>query len=268
VINKAYFSFTELTDKTRHPEYNAWHQLDHRPENLALPGVMWGERWVLTPDCCAAGTVRRAPFEAVSYVNMYWFRDPVDESFRDFLRLGDRSFQWGRGPVVPYVRRPFTGSFTPIKGYVTPRVKVSADVLMIRPNTGVEVTVTRLPEPASPATQDLFAWYDESYIPSLLALPGVAGAWTFASQHTTTGDSRAGAEPVTPTADAPASFGSEYRILVLFLDQDPLGYARARSEHVAASGSDIPDRDSLETTLLRAVLRNIVPWQWDWFAEA
>ena len=50
----AYFSFAEITDRTRHHEFNEYHQLDHRPENLALPGVIFGERWVRTPDCAQA----------------------------------------------------------------------------------------------------------------------------------------------------------------------------------------------------------------------
>ena len=54
--SKAFFSLTEIPDGTLHRRYNEWHQLDHRPENLRLPGVAWGERWVRSPDCAAAGT--------------------------------------------------------------------------------------------------------------------------------------------------------------------------------------------------------------------
>ena len=47
---RAFFSFIELTDPDRHREYNEWHQLDHRPENLLLPGVAWGDRWARRRD--------------------------------------------------------------------------------------------------------------------------------------------------------------------------------------------------------------------------
>ena len=44
-----FFSFAALDDPgpDHHRRYNEWHQLDHRPENLALPGVAWGDRWAL-----------------------------------------------------------------------------------------------------------------------------------------------------------------------------------------------------------------------------
>jgi hypothetical protein len=35
---RVFFSFVELTDPSQHRAYNEWHQLDHRPENLLLPG--------------------------------------------------------------------------------------------------------------------------------------------------------------------------------------------------------------------------------------
>lgn len=47
---RAFFSFIELTDPERHRGYNEWHQLDHRPENLLLPGVAWGDRWARRRD--------------------------------------------------------------------------------------------------------------------------------------------------------------------------------------------------------------------------
>ena len=46
-----FFSFTEITDETAHRGYNAWHQLDHLPQQLPLPGIAHGQRWVSTPAC-------------------------------------------------------------------------------------------------------------------------------------------------------------------------------------------------------------------------
>src|SRR5437763_17068820 len=77
---QAFFSLTEIPDRTLHRRYNEWHQLDHRPENLRLPGVAWGERWVRSPDCMAGST---APADGgltnLHYLNMYWFRDPIQQ---------------------------------------------------------------------------------------------------------------------------------------------------------------------------------------------
>ena len=57
LARKAFFSFTGINDPAKHRDYNEWHQLDHRPENLALPGVVWGERWVHSPDCAAVAVL-------------------------------------------------------------------------------------------------------------------------------------------------------------------------------------------------------------------
>ena len=94
--SKAFFSFTEIPDATLHRRYNEWHQLDHRPENLRLPGVAWGERWVHSPDCAAAAAAPDPSLAHLHYLNMYWLRGPVDESVAEWNELAERSFHWGR----------------------------------------------------------------------------------------------------------------------------------------------------------------------------
>ncbi len=61
-VTLGFFSFTEITDPGEHRSYNAWHQLDHMPEQYPLAGVVAGQRWVSTPACRAA----RAPWTAPS----------------------------------------------------------------------------------------------------------------------------------------------------------------------------------------------------------
>ena len=53
-VSYGFFSFTEITDPTAHAAYNAWHQLDHLPEQYPLTGIVYGQRWVSTPACRAA----------------------------------------------------------------------------------------------------------------------------------------------------------------------------------------------------------------------
>lgn len=245
---KAFFSFTTVTDPTAHHAYNEWHQLDHRPENLALPGVAWGERWVRSPDCAAVSPRHNAGLDDVQYVNMYWFREPVDESVAAWSELAERSFHWGRRPDVRLTERPLMGFFRPIKGYVNERVLVSADVLPLRPNRGVHVTVTRVDDPRSAAAEARFGWHDREHIPAILRCRGVAGIWTFASESTfeTHLDLDDGTMP------------SSTRITLVYLDDDPLVFAQELAR------LDVPD-DGVETPLYAAPLRTIVPWEWDWF---
>jgi hypothetical protein len=77
---RVFFSFVDLADPQQHRAYNEWHQLDHRPENLLLPGVAWGDRWARTPEYAQLGPKPDTEFAGVDYVAMYWFRPPYDES--------------------------------------------------------------------------------------------------------------------------------------------------------------------------------------------
>ncbi|HLY83135.1 MAG TPA: hypothetical protein VKQ71_09115 [Acidimicrobiales bacterium] len=252
---KVFFSFTEITDPSKHRDYNAWHQLDHRPENLALPGVIYGERWVRTPDCAEAGQARDPRFEHFHYLNMYWFREPVDQSRREWQDLGSRSFQWGRRPELAWAKRNLLQFCDLVKGYVNPRVLVSAEVLPFRPTRGIWLTVSQVAGDVI-ATEDLYRWYDEVRIPDMLACRGCAGAWTFVSEE---------------------AFGSyqspdrapTLRIHVYFLDEDPLDVAADLAQHEARWRSARRSRDTsgVEEVLFDGPLRVIIPWQWDWFDE-
>jgi hypothetical protein len=254
-----FFSFTEVSDSAGHQAYNAWHQLDHRPENLALPGVLHGERWVRSPDCAAATPPAEHGLDGVHYVNMYWFRDPVEQSFREWQELAERSYQWGRRPDTHLARRPMMGSFSPVQGYVAGRVLVSPDALPFRPNRGVAVTVARIAEPHGDPAHAWFAWLDRVFVPALLELPGVAGVWSFSSQSTTldTGWSATGGST---TFDEGADEPGRYRILLTYLDGDPVEHMRDRATLPAPPGG------SAGEPVLDTVLRAITPWEWEWFA--
>lgn len=249
LANRTFFSFLELTDPTKHREFNEYHQLDHRPENLALPGVVWGDRWVRTPDCAAASTGSDGVLDQIHYVAMYWFAEPLAQTMTEWVQLGTSAFQWGRRPDTDYARRE-TGFFRPLKGYVNPRVLVSADALPFRPVRGLHVTYLRVAEPGTSAAERAFGWYDRVEIPNLVACPGVAGAWTFTSDY------------FGPGSEAPGH-RRDLRVHLLYLDEDPLevldGIEKRRSEW------DGFDLDGVIEQRIATPLRPIVPWEWDWF---
>jgi hypothetical protein len=247
----AFFSFTEVPDAARHRAYNEWHQLEHRPENLRLPGVTWGERWVHSPDCRPVSDAPDTTFSNLHYVNMYWFREPVAESTAAWSGLAERSFQWGGRDDIHIANRLFIAFFRPIRGYVNRRARVEADVLPFRPNRGVHVKVTRVDEPRSGAAEKLFGWYDREHIPALLACDGVAGAWTFASEDTFASALDLSGEAAPPSV----------RVVLTYLDDDPIAVTRA------VGALDGPPDPSVETTLFSGALRAITPWEWDWFDD-
>lgn len=249
LAKKVFFSFLELTDAGRHREFNEYHQLDHRPANLALPGVVWGDRWVRTPVCRAASSGASERLGSIHYVAMYWFADPVSASVAEWEQLGERAFQWGRRPETDWARRQ-VGYFVPLKGYVNPRVRVSEDVLPFRPVRGVHVIVSEAVEPHASVTERLWSWYDRVRIPALLTCDGVAGAWTFYSEWSTLGDG------------SPDQKG-RFRVTLVYLDQAPdVWLADRRRRSAGWEGFDTP---GAETILLDSPLEPIVPWHWDWF---
>ncbi|HEX3948071.1 MAG TPA: hypothetical protein VHW47_10210 [Acidimicrobiales bacterium] len=263
LAEQGFFSFAEVTDPARHADYNRWHQLDHRPENLLLEGVRYGERWVRTPACIAASRVDDERLAGTHYVNLYWFRSPAAASIVEWQELAERSFQWGRRPEGEWTVRPLMGFFTVIKGYASPRVLVSADALPFRPNRGVQVTVSRLADPHGNEAARRLAWHDQERIPGLLELDGVAGVWTFSSISTTIDPSWQPAAG-SVTFDAAGNDRASLRVTVAFLDEDPIETS-ARIDDQDRSRSGLAGDPDAETILFSSPLRAITPWEWDWF---
>ena len=254
--SRTFFSFIRLTDPARYREYNEWHQLDHRPENLLLPGVAWGERWARTTDCAELTVAPAADYAALDFIAMYWFRDPVERSVAEWSELAEQSFQWGRRPELSYVERPFLGFFSPVKGYVAPRVLVSADALPFRPNRGIRLTLTRLADPHGLDAEQAFRWHDTVGMPTLLDIPGVAGGWTFSFQSTQH-------HAVVPRDGGPDFAAGSLRLRLLYLDEDPVQVENDIRRQEAAWAKDGSTDGTTEELLLSGPLRVIIPWQ-DW----
>jgi hypothetical protein len=260
---RVYFSLSEITDPARHRDHNEWHQLDHRPENLLIPGIAWGDRWVRSPDCRALSRGSVTAFAAAHYAIMYWFREPMRETLNDFFELSERSFQWGRSPQVGWTKRPMRGFFVPIKGYVAPRVRIPSDALPFRPVKAVHVTLSSIKRSAADASH-LLEWYDQTYLPALLDLPGVAGAWTFT-------DDADFAMPLNedgPTwsfADKTSRAGLEAPnvMRILYLDEEPQAVLQEIGRRAPAC--PLKQIDDVENVLFSSPFRAVVPWEWDWF---
>ena len=268
LATKAYFSLTEILDPAHHRTHNEWHQLDHRPENLLLPGVAWGDRWVRPPDCARTGTPPSAEYANVHYAIMYWFREPMDDTLNEWFLLTERSFQWGRSPQIGWTKRPLRGFFTPIKGYVAPCVRVSVDALPLRPCKGVYVTVSRVKRHDA-ATEAAFRWYDEVRLPDLLQCRGAAGAWTFASDDLFPAPWPDEAPPAWSFADRHSRKPEALplRLTVVYLDEDPLEFLAdvAAREPGWQSAGRLLDTSPVEDVVFASPFRMIVPWEWNWF---
>lgn len=251
---RAYVSFIELTDAAKHQEYNEWHHLDHRPENFNLPGIVYGERFVLSPECGAASSFDEPQLSPFHYLLMYWMEEPMERTWRDFQTFSTNSIAMGRRPELGYVKRRLSSMFIPLKGYAAPRVLLSPEALPFRPARGIYVTLADFDNLEGRETQDMLRWYGQVYFPEMLTCRGVAGIWTFVS-------------------DAAYSFSNSVipvragRLLqIYYLDDEPLKVcdeicARAGKGRGAAPVLGRAARKNL----FAGPLEVIQPWQWGWF---
>jgi len=238
-----FFSFTEITDPAEHRAYNEWHQLDHLPEQFPLPGIVYGQRWVSTPACRAARAVSDEPLDPIHYLTCYLMADPIEGTLDDFFALGKRLHELDR--FHRHRRAPLTGPFRVVDTLAAPRVLVSAEAVPFRAHRGLYVIVE---EPRDrDALADYERWLVTEHEPALLAVPGVAGIWSFASpEELTSRRWSAGAR----------------RITVSWLDDDPLAVAARLAPLEAAR------REQFGTTshvTFAGPFETITPWEWDWF---
>jgi hypothetical protein len=157
-----FFSFTEITDPSAHEAYNAWHQLDHLPEQFTVDGITFGQRSVRSPRCRSAEAASGPLLDPFHYMTLYLMRDegclPPFFALAERLRGEDRFFNPRRALL--------SGPFEVVARWAAPRVAVSAEAVPFRPSEGVYAVV------GPPVDGG-----------ELVGQPGVAGAWQFADRE-------------------------------------------------------------------------------------
>ena len=153
-----FFSFTEVTDPSAHEAYNAWHQLDHLPEQFTIDGILFGRRWVRSPRCRAAESATSGLLDRFHYMTLYLLRD--ERVVPEFFALAERLHAEDR--FFAARRALLSGPFPVVGRWAAPRVAVSPGAVPYRPAQGVHVVV-------GPALQG----------EELVGHAGVAGAWQF-----------------------------------------------------------------------------------------
>ena len=231
-VAAGFFSLTEITDPAQHRSYNEWHQLDHLPEQLPLDGVVFGQRWVCTPACRSARAAVAPDLEPVHYLTLYLMAEPLERTLAQFAALAEQLRAAGR--FHPHRRSRLSGPFRLVATRAAPRVMISAEAVPYRPHRGLYLVVDRRPDDGVP--------FAEARDDHLLAVDGVAGVWTFATDP---------AEP-SPERWRPG----DHRITVAFVDGDPLAVAAGAGPSLRGGGPAPVYAGPFET---------ITPWRWDWF---
>jgi hypothetical protein len=153
-----FFSFTEVTDPSAHEAYNAWHQLDHMPEQFTIEGITFGQRWVRSPRCKEAEAASGPLLDPFHYMTLYLMRD--ESSIPEFFALARRLAAVDR--FFTERRAVLSGPLAVTGRWVAPRVAISAGAVPWRPSNGVYTVV-------GPGVDGA----------ALVECPGVAGAWQF-----------------------------------------------------------------------------------------
>jgi hypothetical protein len=208
------FSLSASSPQGSDAPYLAWHHLDHLPQQYEIPGVLFGQRWVSTPELRAARPVQSDRFEPVNHVVHYLFREPVAPTVDAFFALRDHLIDIGRFPERLPNRLVYGGE--PVEAHAAPSASITADVVPYRPNRGCYLVIERSDPPS-----DAARWSKDT-VDDLLAIDGVAGMWSFA-----------------PTALRPDEFSqSGFCVAAVYLDDDPATVAPRISTVLAGRWDD------------------------------
>jgi hypothetical protein len=222
-VKVGFFSLTHHSQSGDDRPYLRWHQLDHMPEQYQLPGLLLGQRWASTPACRAARGAEVDSWSLVEHVVCYLMGNPVDETIDEFLTLGRHLAEQGR--YVEALPSQYRGGLRLLETTAAPRVLVSADVIPFRPHSGIYLIVE---EPDTSVPQDGFLRdLHTTVLPTLVGVPGVAGAWSYATS---------------PQIRRSMFSEGGVRIIVCYLDDDPATVAERLSPTVDRLWAGTPSR--------------------------
>lgn len=236
-VKVGFFSLSHTSETGDDRPYLHWHQMDHMPEQYRLPGMVLGQRWASTPACRAARAVEDDEWSGVDHVVCYLIGNPVDETIDDFLVLGRHLAELGRFPQSLPSR--YRGALRLLESHAAPRVLVDPEVVPFRPHRGVYLIIEE-PSGDRSAEDGFLRQLHTDVLPELVTVPGVAGAWLFAT---------------TPSIHRPMFTGGHYRMALCYLDDDPATVGQRLVGVVDRSWSSAPSR-----LVLAAPFESMVHW--------
>jgi hypothetical protein len=161
-------------------EYNRWYDLDHLPEHISKGDVVTARRYVAPRDLREAPGVEHGELTRghPPYATMYVFGiEDFDGSEalgwwetkdRGIVKAG-RYWQVGHGT--------YGGRWRLAETFTGPGVLVSAAAVLYLAHRGVIVAIGRAPSPER--RDEAVAWWRDTHLIDLLALPGLLAAVRF-----------------------------------------------------------------------------------------
>lgn len=242
-VKVGFFSLTGHSETGDDRPYLEWHQLDHMPEQYQLHGLVAGQRWGSTPACRAARAAEAADWSSVEHVVCYMMGNPVDETIDEFLAFGRHLAELGRFPHNLPSR--YRGALRLLETHAAPRVLISSEVVPFRPHRGVYLIVDEPTERDRPTQDAYLQQRHRELLPELLSVPGVAGAWSYAT---------------TPAIRRPAFTEGDYRMTLCYLDEEPAAVGERLGPLMDRWAADEPIR-----LALAAPFESMVRWDWERF---
>lgn len=241
-VKVGFFSLTQRSEAGDDRPYLEWHQLDHMPEQYQLPGLVLGGRWASTAACRAVRAAEVESWSEVEHLVCYLMGDPVDQTIDDFFVLARQLSE--RGRFASSLPSQYRGALRLLETRAAARALISAEVVPFRPHSGTYVIVEEV-DPRSEQDEFLRTMH-ASVLPELVATPGVAGAWSFAT---------------TPALRRTMFSPGEYRMTLCYLDDDPATVGATLRPVIERSWARAPSR-----IVLAAPFESMMVWDWQRFA--
>lgn len=198
-----FVSFTEV-EPGHHRSYNEWHLFDHMPEQFPLDGVVFGQRWVLTP------TLRvhmRAdpPLSRIHYATLYLLAEPINATLVMFMNLAKELRNAGR--FHEHRESHLSGAVRLVTTVAADHALVRPEAIPFRPHRGVHVRIggTPLP-PDTPGVAGTWSFHGDEHAPVDLLDQRVSWSWL-------DGDPNALAAPL---ATSDAAFSATFDVVPTF----------------------------------------------------
>ena len=169
-----FVSFTEV-ESGHHRDYNEWHLFDHMPEQFPLPGIVFGQRWVLTPSLRAASHAE-APLDRVHYVTLYLMSEPITATLVAFMDLAQELRAAGR--FHEHRASHLSGALRLLTTSAADHALVRPDAIPYRPHRGVHVRIGGEPVPTdTPGVAGTWNFYGDEHAPVGLIDQDVSWSW-------------------------------------------------------------------------------------------
>ncbi len=162
-------------------DFNRWYDLDHVPENIALPEIVTARRYVATDDLLAARdsvTIPELADGAGRYIACYLMG--VDDFALVEKKMKDLFDDlWKVRRIFKRARVKYSDKFRLVHALAGKDVDVGPEAVPYLGHSYMNLALTVVEDPGR--VEEVEQWWNEVHIPDLVSVPGILGAMRFES---------------------------------------------------------------------------------------